>query len=159
MKKIILVSGILLISLSNLLGQWYVNQYKVRDIDSLSRDQLEESLGKSKKGLIFSGCIAGFGGVIFVIGKFVGFDKSEDPTFFEDLIGPKGMNDIAMVTGGAMVIGGAIASIVYLGRIGQIRSVSRHNYQSTGSVNISPTLLLNNYTHSYSPGLTLTFYF
>ena len=119
------------------------------DINSLSKEQLEESLGKSKKSLILSECIAGFGGTIFFVSKYIGFDESENPTLFEELVGGKGMNNIAVVTGAGMLIGGTIASIVYLGRIGKIKSVINHNYPSLGSLNISPTSILNSYTHSF----------
>ena len=159
MKKIIIVSCLLVISFVSLYGQWYVKKYNVTDINSLSKEQLEESLGKSKTGLLYSGILAGLGGVIFLAGKYSGVYESENPTFFEELVGEKGMNDIAMVTGAGIIIGGTIAGIVHMGRIGRIKSVLNYNYPSLGSLNISPTVILNSYTHSFCPGFTLTYNF
>ncbi len=84
---------------------------------------------------------------------------SDDPSFFEQLIGDKGVNDIGMITGAGILIGGTIASIAYLGRIVRIKSVIKKNYPLDGSVNILPAMILNNYTQSYCPGFTLNYNF
>lgn len=159
MKKIIIASYLLLISFINLHGQWYVKQYKVSDINFLSKAQLEESLGKSKTGLLFSGLIAGTGGAIILISRYFPYQLSEDATFIEQLIGEKGMNDIGFACGAGFLIGGTIASIANLGRIGRIKSVINNNYASVGSLNILPTAILNSYTKSFCPGFTLRYNF
>lgn len=159
MKKIIIISFMLIISFPYLYGQWYVKNYNVTDINSLSKGQLEESLLKSKKDLLISGLIAGTGGVVFIIFKFLQPGMSDDPSFFEQLIGDKGVNDIGMITGAGILIGGTIASIAYLGRIVRIKSVIKKNYPLDGSVNILPAMILNNYTQSYCPGFTLNYNF
>jgi hypothetical protein len=84
---------------------------------------------------------------------------SDDPGWIEELLGDEGVNNIGMVAGAGIFAGGAIASIVYMGRIGSIKTAIRKNYPSLGSVNISPALLLNNYTKQFSPGLRLTYIF
>jgi hypothetical protein len=156
MKKIIIVSFLMIILFINSFGQWYIKDYKVTDINFLSKQQLEESLGKSKKGLLNSGIIAGIGGAIFLGAKYLPYEPSDDPTFLEQLIGDKGMNDIGIVTGAGILVGGTIASIAYLGRIGRIRSVINKNYPFLGSLKISPAIISKSYKRSSCPGLTLT---
>ena len=159
MKKSIIVSCLLLLSFINSNGQWYVKKYNVTDINFLSREQLEESLGKSKNALLFSGCIAGSGGLFMILSIYVHPGMSEDPSVFEQLIGDKGIDNILLYAGAGMLVGGTIASIVYLGRVGRIKSVIKKNYPSVGSLDISPAIILNSYTRSYSPGFTLTYNF
>jgi hypothetical protein len=159
MKKIILAVYLFLISITSSYGQWYVKRYNVTDINLLSKEQLEESLGKSKKVLLFSGCIAGLGGLFMIGSIYVHPGMSEDPSFIEQLIGDKGMDTIFLLTGAGMLAGGTIASMVHLGRIGKIKSVIRKNYPPTGSINISPAIILNSCTQSYYPGFTLTYNF
>jgi hypothetical protein len=159
MKRSIIIPFLLLITFINSYGQWYTKRYNVTDINLLTKEQLEESFGESKKGLVISGVIAGFGGVVFLVGRYIGFDESEDPGFIEELIGDEGMNDIAIGTGAGMVIGGTIAGIAYLGRIARIRSVINKHYPSLEGLNISPSGVYNRYTRSFCPGITLTYNF
>ena len=159
MKKIILVSSLLIISISTSYSQWYVKKYNVTDINFLSSEQLEESLINSKAGLLYSGIVAGIGGGIFLVAKYLPYEQDENSTFLEQLIGEKGMNGILIFTGAGILIGGSIACIAYLGRIGRIRSVINRNYSTSGSLKISPTLILPDYTRSYCPGLTVTYNF
>jgi hypothetical protein len=156
MKKSIIITYLLLITYISSYGQWYKNRYNVNDINSLTKEQLEESLGKSKKSLAFSGIIAGFGGAVFLVARYVGFEESEDPGFVEELIGEEGMNDIAIGTGAGLLIGGTIASIACLGRMARIRSVINKNYPSLEGLNISPSGVYNCYTRSFCPGITIT---
>jgi hypothetical protein len=64
-----------------------------------------------------------------------------------------------MVTGIGILIGGSIASIAYLGRIGRIRAVINKNYFPLGSLDISPIIILNSYTRSSCSGFRLTYKF
>jgi hypothetical protein len=159
MKKIIISAFLLLISLINLSGQWYAKRFQVTDIHCLSQSQLEESLLETKKDLLLAGGIAGTGGVIFLIFKFLKPGMSEDPSDFEQLIGDEGVNKIGLISGIGIAIGGTIAGIAYLGRIGRIKSVLNQNYPNIGSLRISPSLILNRYTRTSSPGITLTYNF
>jgi hypothetical protein len=159
MKKSIIVSCLLLISFINSNGQWYVKKYNVTDINFLSVEQLEESLEKSKKDLLFSGSIAGVGGLFMIVSIYVHPGMSEDPSIIEQLIGDKGIDNIFLYAGVGMLAGGTIASIAYLGRIGRIRSVINKHYSSLEPLNISPTVILNSYTKSFCPGFTLTYSF
>jgi hypothetical protein len=159
MKKTAIVSFLLLVSFFNSYGQWYVKRYNVSDINFLSGKQLEESLEKSKDDLTTSCCIAGVGGIMMVVFKYIHPGLGEDPTFIEELIGDEGMNKIGFYAGVGLLTGGTIASIVYLGRIGSIRSVINRNFSPPGSLHLSPAIILNTYTRSYRPGFTLTYNF
>ncbi len=159
MKKMVLIAYLLLISCFNSHGQWYVKKYNVADIDFLSMEQLEESLKTSKSDLLYSGIISVAGGGVFLAGRYLPYEINDESSFFEQLIGEKGMKNILMVTGAGMVVGGAIAGIVYLGRVGRIKSVINRNYASVGTLNISPAITVDHYNQSVCPGFTLTYNF
>lgn len=159
MKKVIIVTFLLLISLFNSAGQWYDKKYQVTDINSLNSGQLEESLANAKTGLKASGIIVGTGGIFFLGFKYLRPGMSDDPTVIEQLLGDDGVNMVGRIISGGILIGGAIASIAYLGRIGRIKSVIHRNYPSFGSLNFSPAVILNSCTRSYCAGFSLTYNF
>jgi len=159
MKKVILVTFLMLVSLFNSSGQWYVKKYQVTDINSLTSGQLEESLANSKTGLKSAGIIAGTGGVFFLGFKYLRPGMSDDPTVIEQLLGDNGVNMVGMIISGGILIGGTIASITYLGRIGRIKSVIHRNYPSFGSLNISPAVILKSNMRTPCPGFRLTLNF
>jgi hypothetical protein len=159
MKKVIILTFLLLISFINSSGQWYLKKYQVPDINSLSRDQLEESLINSKRNLLTASEIAGTGGVIFIIFKYLRPGMSDDPTVIEQILGDKGVNKVGMITGIGILIGGTIAGVAYLGRIGKIKSVINKNYPALGSLDLSPAIVLNSHTRSYCAGFSLTYSF
>jgi hypothetical protein len=159
MKKSIIILFLLLISFINSYGQWYTREYNVTDINFLSKEQLKESLGESKKDLLLSAGIAGFGGIVFLIAKYTDPSLDDDATFFEQLIGEEGMQKLGIVTGLGLLAGGTIASIASLCRLGRIKSVINKNYPSIGSINISPAIILNSNLKSYCPGVTITYNF
>jgi hypothetical protein len=159
MKKVVISTFLLLILVINSSGQWYLKKYQVTDINSLSRDQLEESLLNSKRSLLFAGCTAAMGGACFLIFKYLKPGMSDDPTVIEQILGDDGVNKVGMITGAGLLIAGSIGSIVCIGRIGSIRSVINKNYPSLGSLDISPTIILNSYTRSSCSGFRLTYIF
>jgi hypothetical protein len=159
MKKLILVSCFLLMSFISSYGQWYSKEYIVSDINLLSKQQLEESLQTSKKDLLISGAVAGMGGVVLLIVKYFPYVESDESTFWEQLLGERAINGMGIVMGAGLIAGGVIAGIVYLGRIGTINSTINRNYPSAGSLHISPTIILNSNSQSYSPGISLTYNF
>ncbi len=77
----------------------------------------------------------------------------------EQLTGERGMKDLLMVTGAGIVVGGAIAVIIYLGRIGKIKSVINEYYSCTGPLKLSPAIIVNYDNQTFCPGITLTFNF
>ena len=159
MKKYCYVFFFLLISVNNIFGQWYVKKYQVSDINSLTKTQLEESLKNAKSDLLISGGIAGLGGVMIVIFKYLKPGMSDDPSVIEELIGDDGMNKIGMAVGFGFLAGGIVASIVYSGRLGSIRSAIRRNYPYDGSLSLSPGMIINRYSRITSPGIKLTYSF
>ena len=158
MKKSILILSVLLFSFNNSYGQWFVKKYQVSDINQLSRSQLEESLENTKGNLLTSGVIAGIGGSICLVSAFSAW-SFEDPSFFEQLIGDKGMSDILTGVGISFLAGGTIAAIGYMDRKGKIKSAIQRNFPPTTSFRISPKMILNNYTASYGMGLSITYNF
>jgi hypothetical protein len=159
MKKVVIVLILLSVTFNISFGQWYVKRYQVNDINSLTKTQLEESLATSKKDLLTIGGIAGFGGILFVVFKYLKPGMSDDPSFIEQLLGDKGVNDVGIGIGIGMLAGGTVASIVYIGRIGSIRSAINRNYPSYGLFKVSPAIILNTYTRSSFPGLKLAYNF
>lgn len=155
MKKVIIVTLLMLSSLFNSSGQWYAKKYQVTDINFLTKGQLEESFENSKTSLKAAGIIAGTGGVFFLGFKYLRPGMSDDPTVIEQLLGDDGVNMVGLIISGGILIGGTIASIAYLGRIGRIKSVIHRNYRSFGSLNISPALILNNNMRTSCPGFIL----
>ena len=159
MKIIILVSCLFLNPFVQAFGQWYVKKYNVTDIKLLTREQLEESLGNSKRGLLYSGIVAGIGGIGMLAIKYGDPVPSEDPTFFEQVVGEKGMNALGTVFCAGLLAGGIISSFAYTGRIVRIKSIIRKNFPSVGNLDISPNLIFISHKESYQPVLTLTYNF
>ena len=158
MKKILIVTCLFIISFFNSYGQWYNKKYHVSDINLLTKDQLDEALGNSKDGMLYSVAFVGLGGIGFIFTRYLP-QPIENPTFIESLIGDRGMNTIYQVACAGIIVGGVIAFIVNMGRTWEIKSTIKKNYPTLGLLNISPTLLLNNYKGSYHPGITLTYNF
>ena len=86
-------------------------------------------------------------------------EDEEDPTFFEQLLGDKGMHKVIIGTGIGIARVGTIVCISYLGRLGTIRSTLNRNFQSFGSLNLAPSIVLERYSHSLYPGLRVTYSF
>ena len=158
MKNAIIII-LLIISFNSSYGQWYVKKYQVSDINMLTREQLDESLKDSRKNLLVSGIVAGMGGCIFLVSIYGTWTPVEDPTLLEQILGDKGMNAIATATGVGLLAGGTIAAAVFLGRTAQIKYVLHKNYPSTGSLDISPTLVSGKYLSSPGLGVSLTYNF
>ena len=158
MKKSNLILCILLFLFSNSYGQWYVRKYQVSDINQLSKKQLDESLGKTNGDLLSSGVIAGAGGCICIISAFSAW-SFEDPTILEQLIGEKGMSDILTAFGAGLLAGGSIAAIGYMERKAKIKSAIQKNFPLGTSLHILPKIILNNYTATYSLGVSIAYNF
>lgn len=142
-------------------GQWYVKKYNVSDIDYLTREQLEESIQSSKVGAYASLGVMGIGGLVVLIESFFPYSMEDDDnvTFFEELLGEKGIHKVNIAAGVGISAGGAIASIVFLERFGTLKSVLKRNFPVSGSLNLSPALIMERTTHSLYPGVTVTFNF
>jgi hypothetical protein len=159
MHKIIITTSLTLILSLSSYGQWYVKKYNVSDISLLTKEQLDESLKESRTNLIYSGAASVTGVAVFLAGRYLPYEMDEESTFFEQLIGERGMKGILMVTGVGITVGGAVAAVVYLGRIGKIKSIINEYYSYGGKLNFSPVVIVNNSTKSIVPGFTLTYNF
>ncbi len=157
MKILFLATLLLSILCFRSFGQWYEKKYNVNDINLLSREQLEESLKDYKTELLYSGVISVAGAGIFVAGRYLPYEVNDESSFIEQLIGERGMKKIVMATGVGIAAGGLVAGIVYLGRIGKIKSVIKEYYASGAKIIISPDVLINN--QSMVAGFSVTFSF
>jgi hypothetical protein len=159
MKKVIIILSLLLLSFTNSYGQWYVKKYHKSDINLLSKEQLQESLESSRKGILYSGLTAGMGTLIYVLGKNKLFDLPENPTFVEQLLGRNGINALTAGVGAALFAGSAISAISYMKRTGKIKTALSKQRQSFGSVYIAPKIFTNDHLESYQIGVSLTYHF
>lgn len=138
-----------------------MKKYEVSDIDYLSQQQLEESLKDTRSGIYASPGIMGAGGLVILAGHFTPYTAEDDDnvTIIEYLLGEKTVHDLTIAGGAAIAAGGAIASIVYLSRIGTIKSALNRNFPPQGSLAISPVFFTGKGIYSLCPGLTLTIKF
>ena len=113
----------------------------------------------TKTNLAVSGAIAVVGGLLVITGIYLPYQESEDPTFWEQLLGPKGLNTLSIAAGVILLAGGTVATFIYLGRTGLIKSTIKKNFPETGSLNFSPKIMFNNYTRTYSAGFSLSLRF
>ena len=160
MKKVIILSLMLLILFINSYGQWYVKKYNVTDINFLSLKQLEESMDQMKGDLLLYSLVTGIGGLAILAGKITlhnGLD--DDASIIAEILGSEFMGKAYIVIGAGIVAGGTMAGIICLGRIGSIRSVINNNYAPVGTLNVSPAIIFNSYTRSSCPGFALTYNF
>jgi hypothetical protein len=161
MKKTITLLFLLSMSLTDSFGQWYVRKYNVTDINYLTKEQLEEALKGSKTGVYGSLAVAGLGGVMILIERLVPYnlEDEEDPSFIEQLLGDRGMHVVIIGAGIGLAGAGTIACFYYLGRSGTIRSALNKNFQSLGSLKLTPAIVLERHSNSLCPGLSLTYSF
>ena len=82
------------------------------------------------------------------------FDK--DP---ESFLGEKGMHIVTVASGAVISAAGSIAGIVYLGRLGTLKSALRRNFPYEGSLSLSPSIIQDRTSHNLYPGITLTYKF
>ena len=159
MKKIFLASTFLVLLFTGSYGQWYVKKYNVTDINQLSREQLDESWANSRRSIGTSAIIGGAGIATFVLITLFPVEPDEDPTWMEQIFGYEWENYLIKIVGAGLAVGGTISFFTYLGRTARIKSVIRKNFPASGSLNISPVMVLNHSTRSYCPGFRLSFNF
>jgi hypothetical protein len=141
MKRIIIVLFLLITTLLSSYGQWYTRQYNASDINQLSKAQLELSIVKAKNSILTASLVGGIGAISWWLLR----------TANEAII-------TSYICAGVFA-GGAIVSLAYMQRIAKIKSTLRRKYPTSASLNISPALMLNKYSGSYSSGITLTYSF
>ena len=157
MKHLVLILALLILSnYSN--AQWYTKKYYAKDINQLTREQLNESLHDSNTNLGISGVAVGLGAVVFVISKY-NLWTNDEPSLFEQLVGEKGMNDIYAGAGIAIMAGGLIAFLSNVERIKNIKMAMRRNFPPLGQIRFTPKIDYNRYTASGNFGVSLTYNF
>ncbi|MFN8239758.1 MAG: hypothetical protein U0X39_03295 [Bacteroidales bacterium] len=159
MKTSVIVLFLVILTFAEANGQWYYTKYQVNDIHALSTQQLDESLQNSRQNFLASGCVTGLGGLFFVLGYYVKPGMSDDPDFFEQLLGDKGVNFLIMGLGVCMVAGGAVATIVFATRSGRIKAVLNERPPSGAFASLRPSLYYSPNSTGITPGLTLRFTF
>ena len=161
MKKVIIFSGLLVMCAFDTYGQWYVEKYDVTDIDYLTQPQLEESIQNSRSGVYGSLVIVGMGGAILLLERLFPYREEDDDniTLIESFLGEKGMHIVTVASGAGISAAGSIAGIVYLGRLGTLKSALRRNFPYEGSLSLSPSIIQDRTSHNLYPGITLTYKF
>jgi hypothetical protein len=161
MKKAIILLFLIPLCLADTFGQWYVKNYNVSDINLLTKAQLEEAFLDTRSKVYGSLFVIGIGGVIFGLEKLLPYnlEDEENPTFLEQLLGSKGMHVVTLGAGIGLAGVGAIACISYLGRLVIIRSALNRNFPLSGSLNLTPAIVFEQYSHSPCPGFTLRYSF
>ncbi len=156
MKKLALASFMLIVFSVSTFGQWYQKKYQVNDINSLSPDQLQESLHESKASTSTSIIIAGGGVLVTLCGIYIPYPVDENSKFFEQLMGSRGMNILVTSLGIIFTAAGTISTFVYLERTSRIKNTINRNYPGNAFINLSPRIMFNNYTRTSSAGVSLT---
>ncbi|MEI7523555.1 MAG: hypothetical protein WCJ95_04450 [Mariniphaga sp.] len=158
MKKIILVlSFLILTNFAN--GQWYFKQYQIKDINQLSKVQLDESLKNSREAQFTSLISVGLGAGFLLANKYGLWESDTNPSDFEKFIGRKSLHDIYAVIGISFLAGGTIAFVGYLERSKNIRIAIHRNFPNLGILQLSPTIIYTNYSSSGNFGLALNLNF
>ena len=161
MKKVATLFFLLSLFFTDSIGQWYEKKYNVSDIDFLTREQLEDAKHDSKNGVYVSLVAGGLGGLAILLENLMPYslEDEEDPGFFEQLLGDKGMHKVIIGTGIGLAGVGTIACISYLGRLGTINSALNRNFPDGSSLTVTPAIELERYSHSLCPGLMVTYSF
>jgi hypothetical protein len=159
MKRIALASSLLLLISLNSSGQWYQKKYQVNDINALSLEQLEESLHESKSNTYISLGITGVGGLLILAGLYLPYEINDESSFWEQVVGSKGMSYVTTGIGVFCVAGGIISTFDFLGRTSKIKNTIKKNYPVPSSLNISPKIMFNKYSRTSCAGVSLTINF
>jgi len=159
MKKLALVSFLLIMFSVSSVGQWYQKKYQVNDINSLSLEQLQESLHESKKGTSASLIITGAGALLILGGLYIPYQVDENSKLFEQVMGSKGMSILVTSMGVLCAVGGTISTFAHLERTSKIKTTIKRNFPGTVYLNISPEIMFNKFSRTSSAGVSLTINF
>jgi hypothetical protein len=153
------ISLLLMMVFINTSAQWYQKTYGVDRIDLLSDTQMDEAEVHAKTIATNGAITICIGGVSCLAGYlYISKGLGEDPTFIEELLGPK------VIGRGLVILGiGTAATGAVIGMVGLIRKSSiqgaRNRYNPEGNLNITPILFTNYKTGSVNPGISFTLNF
>jgi len=156
MKRSVAAGFILLCLSLSVSGQWYNKTYGVTDINSLSLDQLQESLKKSNTEILISLGAIGVGALVILLEKVQPYEVNDDSPLFDQIMGSNGMHYMTIGLGTLIAAYGVTGTFAYIGRSAVIKSTIRKNFPVEGKLNISPAVLFNSYTRGYAPGISLS---
>jgi len=160
MKTVLIILCLVLISFINAYGQWFYKKYHVRDIDSLSKVQLQESYKDAKSGAGISAGMVGLGGVLLVLSIAVPPDTPADPNFYQQMFSEKDRQNVNIVLSSAIIVGSTFAALTYLGRMARIKVVTKRNFPpAPGKIDVSPAVFPTGSIKSIQPGIKLTYRF
>ena len=160
MKTVLIILCLVLISFINAYGQWFYKKYQVRDIDSLSKVQLQESYKDAKSGAGISAGMVGVGGLLLILSIYVEPDTPSDPNFYQQLFSVKDRQNVNIVFSGAFIVGSTFAALTYLGRMARIKVVTNRNFPPLpGKIDVSPVVFPTGSIKSSLPGIRLTYRF
>ncbi|NVO21629.1 MAG: hypothetical protein HXX13_18150 [Bacteroidetes bacterium] len=159
MKRIIVLSIVILMLINQAFGQWYTRKYHVNSINLLTREQLDESLKASKNNLMGSGICAGMGLGLILVSRYGSWAPETNPTLIQQIMGKKWKNTTAYIFGGALLLGGSTAFVINLGRIPKIKKTLNSNYHSSGSISARPGIIPAGPDGSFSGGISMQYNF
>jgi hypothetical protein len=154
MKRNLIIMVLLVLVCLKSTGQSCAKQFGVANKNDLIIEQLNECLKEAKSFTLVSLGIVGLGALAIWGGlDIVHNGLADDATFFEQLMGSNFMGKLYAGLGLAMVSSGTVCCIVGLGRIGSIKTMIRQKDGQAGSLTLSPAIIINYYTHSFTPGI------
>lgn len=160
MKRTCLVIFILAVFQLNAVSQWYYKKYSVPDINLMTESQLNDALQKTKYNLVISAAGIVCGGALYYGGYYtIKNGLTEDATFLEELLGSEFMGNTYKVIGAGCVAAGVISGVIFMGRLGTIRSAINRNFPALISFNLEPVFIENPVAGTSTPAIRLAFSF
>ena len=159
MNKLLVLGILLLFSLLEVNGQWYLKDYGVESIEMLTDHQLTESLDKTNQNLLISGAFLATGSFMVLYVSKTHPGVSEDAGIIAQLIGDRGMDMILIATGAGFAIGGTIALITYLSRRINIKYTLKSRGLYNASLDFSPIFIPASNDMISFPGVKFTITF
>jgi hypothetical protein len=158
MKKM-LFSLLLMMVFVTTSAQWYQKTYGVNRIDLLTDTQMKEAEDNAKKIAVNGAITIGVGAVSCLAGfLYIKEGLGEDPTFFEELLGPKIIGKGLIILGIGCAATGAVIGMVGLTRKSSIQA-ARNRYYPEGSLNIAPILISDYGNGKINPGVSIVLRF
>ncbi len=162
MRTIILLIPVILLFVAPTTAQWYSRQYGVDDINELTIDQLEYSLGKATS-LKTGGILLTVVGTSAMLGGFIMAGNAMEHTLTLKATEKDAIHygfSIVLVYGGFFLDAAGIPLwIIGEHRRTDIEFSRKYLFSSSISVDFSPLLSYNPVNRNFSPGIRIAFSF